>query len=53
MVEVFIKILLFIVGCLAGGISVHLYYKRNCNNSNISQKNINAGGDVAGRDIKK
>lgn len=46
-------VLSFIGGCITGGIGVHFFGKKNCNNSHITQKNINAGGDVAGRDIKK
>lgn len=49
----FEAILSFAGGCIAGGIGVHFFGKKNCNNTNVSQKNINAGGDVAGRDIKK
>lgn len=46
-------ILSFFGGCVAGGISVHFFNKKNCNNTHTTQKNINAGGDVAGRDINK
>lgn len=57
MIEIFTNhieaILSFLGGCIAGGISVHFFDKKNCNNSHITQKNINAGGDVAGRDINK
>lgn len=71
----FEAILSFIGGCFAGGIGVHFFNKKNCNNSYTTQKdisnstgiagrditmkvkykqeNINAGGDVAGRDINK
>ena len=49
----FETILSFIGGCITGGIGVHFFEKKNCNNTNISQKNINAGGDVAGGNINK
>ena len=42
-----------IVGFFAGGISVHFFEKRNSDNTTTTQSNIKAGGDVAGRDIKK
>ncbi|WP_288848379.1 hypothetical protein [uncultured Alistipes sp.] len=40
-----------IIGLIAGGISVRLFEKKNCNNTTTKQSNISAGGDVAGRDI--
>jgi hypothetical protein len=43
----------FIGGCFAGGVGMHFYYKKIYNNKHITQKNINAGGDVAGHDINK
>ena len=46
------EIVSFIVGALAGGISVKWYSVRNAN-STVLQKDIKAGGDFAGRDIKK
>lgn len=49
----FDAILSFLGGCITGGIGVHFFETKNCNNTHTTQKNINAGGDVAGRDINK
>jgi hypothetical protein len=42
-----------IIGLFTGGFVVHFYEKRNSDNTTTNQSNIRAGGDVAGRDIKK
>jgi hypothetical protein len=42
-----------IVGFVSGGITMHIYHKNNSDNTKTIQKNIKAGGDIAGRDIKK
>lgn len=49
----FEAILSFFGGCIAGSIGVHFFETRYCKNTHTTQKNINAGGDVAGRDINK
>ena len=41
------------VGFVSGGITMHIYHKNNSDNTKTIQKNIKAGGDIAGRDIKK
>ncbi len=48
----FESILTFIGGFLSG-FSLKFISKNGNNNYKNSQKNIHAGGDVAGRDIKK
>ena len=42
-----------IVGFVSGGITMHIFNKNNSDNTKTIQKNIKAGGDVAGRDINK
>jgi len=42
-----------IVGFVSGGITMHIYHKNNSDNTKTTQKNIKAGGDIAGRDISK
>lgn len=42
-----------IAGFVSGGITVHIYHKNNSDNTKTIQKNIKAGGDIAGRDINK
>jgi len=42
-----------IIGFFAGGIAVHFFEKKNSDNTKTTQSGINAGGSVAGRDIKK
>lgn len=42
-----------VAGFITGGFSVRLFNKKNSDNANTNQTKINAGGDVAGRDIKK
>lgn len=49
----FEAILSFFGGCFAGGIGVHFFDKKICNNTHTTQKNIKADGDIAGRDINK
>lgn len=46
------EIISFIVGALAGGVSVTLYVNRN-HQSVVNQNGNTVGGDMAGRDIKK
>ena len=53
LIEKMETILSFIVGCITGGICIHFFEMKDCNNTHTTLKNINAGGDVAGRDIKK
>ena len=48
-----LEIITFVAGLFTGGICMHFFEKKNCNNTNTKQKNIISGGDVAGRDIKK
>lgn len=40
------------IGGITGGITLHLCIKKNSDNTATNQKNITAGRDVAGRDIK-
>ena len=47
------KILSFLAGLAAGGFAMHIRYSRRSYDNNVRQGRINAGGDVAGRDIKK
>ena len=42
-----------IVGFVSGGITMHIFHKNNSDNTKTIQKNIKAGGDIAGRDINK
>lgn len=42
-----------IVGFVSGGITMHIYHKKNSDNTKTIQKNIKVGGDIAGRDINK
>ena len=42
-----------IVGFVSGGITMHINHKNNSDNTKTIQKNIKAGGDIAGRDINK
>lgn len=42
-----------IIGLFTGGIVIHFYDKKNSDNTTTTQSDIKAGGDVAGRDIKK
>lgn len=42
-----------IIGFITGGFTIHFFDKRNSDNTITTQSNIKAGGDVAGRDIKK
>lgn len=48
----FDAILGFFTGIFAGGFGVHLYKKKNSDNTNINHVNT-GGGDFAGRDIHK
>lgn len=48
------SIIKFIAGCVAGGIAVHFFEKRNCDNVNFKDNDIQTGGgDFAGRDMNK
>jgi len=42
-----------IIGLFTGDVVIHFYEKKNSDNTTTTQSNIKAGGDVAGRDIKK
>lgn len=42
-----------IIGLFTGCIVIHFYDKKNSDNTTTTQSDIKAGGDVAGRDIKK
>lgn len=50
--EYITEIVSFIVGALAGGLAVKINSTRKSDDS-IKQNNVKAGGDVAGRDIRK
>lgn len=47
------EIISFIVGAVAGGVTMKFYSVRKNADHSVRQRGIVAGGDVAGRDINK
>lgn len=47
------EIISFIIGAIAGGVSMKVYSFRKDADHSVRQRGIVAGGDVAGRDVNK
>ncbi|WP_308584254.1 hypothetical protein [uncultured Desulfovibrio sp.] len=47
------NIVFFLVGSVFGGVAYHVTLKLVSKSYQVTQKNITARGDVAGRDVRK